>query len=74
MRVTVFGATGLLGQALMNEWSHDEVSGLSSKDADIRDPDQVHHALERTRPDWVVLSAAYDRALPMARAAWSATL
>ncbi|HTF43605.1 MAG TPA: dTDP-4-dehydrorhamnose reductase [Terriglobales bacterium] len=59
MRVTIFGATGLLGKALMNEWGQDQVSGLSSKDADIRDPDQVDYAVERTRPDWIVLSAAY---------------
>jgi dTDP-4-dehydrorhamnose reductase len=59
MRVTIFGATGLLGKALMNQWGQDEVSGLSSKDADIRDSDQVNYALERTRPDWIVLSAAY---------------
>jgi dTDP-4-dehydrorhamnose reductase len=59
MRVTIFGATGLLGKALMNEWGQDQISGLSSKDADIRDPDQVNYAMERTRPDWIVLSAAY---------------
>jgi dTDP-4-dehydrorhamnose reductase len=59
MRVTIFGATGLLGKALMNQWGQDQITGLSSKDADIRDPDQVNSALERTRPDWIVLSAAY---------------
>jgi dTDP-4-dehydrorhamnose reductase len=59
MKVTIFGATGLLGQALMSEWKTDEVIGLSSKDADIRDPQQVLAAVQRTRPDWIVLSAAY---------------
>jgi dTDP-4-dehydrorhamnose reductase len=59
MRVTIFGATGLLGQALMNEWTTDEVSGLSSKDADIRDPKKVLDVVQRTRPDWIVLAAAY---------------
>ena len=61
MRVTIFGATGLLGKALMREWSQrdDEVTGLSSKDADIRDPEQVTRAVERARPDWIVLAAAY---------------
>ena len=41
MRVTIFGATGLLGKALVREWKSDEVVGLNSKDADIRDPQQV---------------------------------
>ncbi len=61
MRVTIFGATGLLGKALMREWTQheDEVAGLGSKDADIRDPEQVERAVERTRPDWIVLAAAY---------------
>jgi dTDP-4-dehydrorhamnose reductase len=59
MRVTIFGATGLLGQALMNEWTTDEVIGLSSKDSDVRDPQQILAAVQRTRPDWIVLSAAY---------------
>ncbi len=59
MRVTLFGATGLLGKALVRQWTEDEVAALSSKDADIRDPKQVSEAIERTRPDWIVLAAAY---------------
>jgi dTDP-4-dehydrorhamnose reductase len=64
MRVTIFGATGLLGKALMGpamqtEWAADQVSGLSTKDADIRDPKQVMDAVQRTRPEWIVLAAAY---------------
>jgi len=59
MKVTIFGATGLLGKALMREWREDQVTGLSSKDADIRDPQQVAKAVESSRPDWIVLAAAY---------------
>lgn len=59
MRVTVFGATGLLGKALLREWKSDEVTGLSSKDADIRDPKQVLGAVQGARPEWIVLAAAY---------------
>lgn len=59
MRVTVFGASGLLGQALMREWNEDDVAGLDSSDADIRDPVQAENVMRRTKPDWVVLSAAY---------------
>jgi dTDP-4-dehydrorhamnose reductase len=59
MRVTIFGATGLLGQALMREWQRDEVTGLGDKDADIRDADQARGAVERTRPEWIVNAAAY---------------
>ncbi|HVO80431.1 MAG TPA: dTDP-4-dehydrorhamnose reductase [Terriglobales bacterium] len=59
MRVTIFGATGLLGKALMREWQGDEVFGLGSRDADIRSPRQVTDAVRRTRPEWIVLAAAY---------------
>ena len=59
MRVTIFGATGLLGKALMREWKEDEVTGFGSADGDIRDAEQVLHLVQRTRPDWIVLAAAY---------------
>ena len=59
MKVTIFGVTGLLGKALMREWREDQVTGLSSKDADIRDPRQVENAVEEAHPDWIVLAAAY---------------
>jgi dTDP-4-dehydrorhamnose reductase len=59
MRVTIFGATGLLGKALLRAWHGDEVVGLGSKVADIRDSQQVIDAAQRTRPEWIVLAAAY---------------
>ena len=59
MRVLVFGATGLLGRALMREWQGDEVSGLGSRDADIRSLQEVKNTVARHRPDWIVLAAAY---------------
>lgn len=63
MRVTIFGATGLLGKDLIKEWSRqhndDQVTGLGSRDADIRDPELVLAAVQRTQPDWIVLAAAY---------------
>lgn len=61
MRVLIFGATGMLGKALTRRWTHDqdEVIGLGSADADIRNPDQVRAAVQRAKPDWIVLAAAY---------------
>ena len=59
MRITIFGATGLLGKALIAAWKADAVAGLGSKDADIRDIEQVRAAVEHTRPEWVVNAAAY---------------
>jgi dTDP-4-dehydrorhamnose reductase len=59
MRVIVFGASGLLGKALMREWSGDAVTGLSSRDADIRDAKRVRQVVQQARPEWIVLAAAY---------------
>jgi dTDP-4-dehydrorhamnose reductase len=59
MRITIFGATGLLGKALMREWREDEVTGLGSADGDIRNAEQVRHLVQNSRPDCIVLAAAY---------------
>jgi dTDP-4-dehydrorhamnose reductase len=59
MRAMILGASGLLGQALMREWSGDEVTGLTSRDANIRDARQVQEVVEKARPEWIVLAAAY---------------
>jgi dTDP-4-dehydrorhamnose reductase len=59
MRVTLFGASGLLGKALVREWTGDAVTGLGSRDADIRDSSRVRKVVQETRPEWIVLSAAY---------------
>ncbi|MGA8153277.1 MAG: dTDP-4-dehydrorhamnose reductase [Terriglobales bacterium] len=59
MRVTIFGATGLLGKALIREWKEDQITALSSKDADLRDPHQVKTAVQGSLPEWIVLAAAY---------------
>jgi dTDP-4-dehydrorhamnose reductase len=59
MRVTIFGASGLLGKALMRQWTGDTVTGLSSRDADIRNAQRVQQVVSETYPDWVVLAAAY---------------
>src|SRR5216683_1160572 len=66
MRVTLFGASGLLGQELVHELSGNEVSSEqnqltapSSKDADLRDHSRVRDVIRDSRPDWILLSAAY---------------
>jgi dTDP-4-dehydrorhamnose reductase len=59
MRVAIFGASGLLGKALVREWDGDEVFGFSSRDIDIRDASRVHEIVQKARPEWIVLAAAY---------------
>lgn len=59
MRVTIFGATGLLGKALVREWKQDDVAFLGSNDADIQNAEPVLDTVRRNRPEWIVLAAAY---------------
>jgi dTDP-4-dehydrorhamnose reductase len=59
MKVTIFGASGLLGKTLMREWNRDELVGLGSREVDIRDADKVRQVVEKAHPDWIVLAAAY---------------
>jgi dTDP-4-dehydrorhamnose reductase len=59
MRITIFGATGLLGKALMREGGGGTVTGLNSHDADIRDAVRVRQMVQDTHPEWIVLAAAY---------------
>ena len=59
MKAMILGASGLLGNALMREWTEDEVVGLGSRDVDIRDEDKVRAVVEKAPPDWIVLAAAY---------------
>jgi dTDP-4-dehydrorhamnose reductase len=59
MKILVFGATGMLGKALLGRWKEDQVLGLGSAQADIRNPEQVDEIVSQAAPDWIVLSAAY---------------
>jgi dTDP-4-dehydrorhamnose reductase len=59
MKVMILGGTGLLGKALMRAWRGDEVLGLGSRDADIRDAQKVREVVKAARPEWIVLAAAY---------------
>jgi dTDP-4-dehydrorhamnose reductase len=60
----LFGASGLLGRAVVdqfsgNEASVDQLQALSSNDADLRDRARVGEVVQKSRPDWIILSAAY---------------
>jgi dTDP-4-dehydrorhamnose reductase len=59
MRILIIGANGMLGKDLVREWTLDEIISATSRDADIRDFQQVRQLVTRTHPDWVVLTAAY---------------
>jgi dTDP-4-dehydrorhamnose reductase len=59
MRVTLFGASGLLGQDLVQQLGGEELIAPSSKAADLTDHARIRDLIRESRPDWVILSAAY---------------
>ena len=59
MKTMIIGGTGLLGKALVREWSGDEVLALGSHDVDIRDRKHVQEVVGEKLPQWIVLAAAY---------------
>jgi dTDP-4-dehydrorhamnose reductase len=59
MRILLIGASGMLGTDVQREWTQDEIIPASSRDADIRDVEEVRALVARTKPDWIVLAAAY---------------
>jgi len=59
MRVLILGATGLLGRALLEEWNGDLVTGVGSRDVDVRDEAKLCELFARCQPECTVLAAAY---------------
>ncbi|HVO58739.1 MAG TPA: dTDP-4-dehydrorhamnose reductase [Dongiaceae bacterium] len=62
MRILVLGARGMLGRDLLDEWSSeksDQVIPAGSAEADLREFDQVRALVEKARPEWIIVSAAY---------------
>src|SRR5215475_1561534 len=59
MKVLILGGTGLLGKALVRVWRDDEVLAMGSRDVDIRDAGKLQEIVHASRPDWIVLAAAY---------------
>jgi len=59
MRVTLFGASGLLGQELVKELSDEQLTALSIEDIDLRDHARVRDMIRDSSPEWILLLAAY---------------
>ncbi len=59
MRVTLFGASGLLGHALIPELKNEQLTAFSIEDADLRDRARIGTLVRDSRPDWIILAAAY---------------
>lgn len=59
MRILLMGAKGMLGRDMLRVWKSDDVIAADIEEADIRDLHQVRDLVASSRPDWIVLTAAY---------------
>src|ERR1700676_1275105 len=59
MRVLLIGANGMLGKDIVQQWQDNELIPATSRDADIRNYEQAERLITATRPEWIVLAAAY---------------
>jgi dTDP-4-dehydrorhamnose reductase len=59
MRVTLFGASGLLGHDLVPALSGEQLTAFSVEEADLRDHARVRDLVRDSRPEWILLLAAY---------------
>jgi len=59
MRILLIGSNGLLGNDLSEGWTGDHLISATSRDADIRELQQVRQLLTREHPDWIILTAGY---------------
>ena len=59
MRITLFGASGLLGHDLVPALSGEQLTAFSVEDADLRDHARVRDLIRDSRPEWILLLAAY---------------
>jgi dTDP-4-dehydrorhamnose reductase len=59
MKVLITGAGGMLGSAVKNSLSVDEVHAFSSKELDITCSYKMDEIVKRLRPDYIINCAAY---------------
>jgi len=59
MRILIIGSNGLLGSDLVQDWTGETIIPATSRDADIRNLEQVRGLASRHRPDWIILAAGY---------------
>src|SRR5258708_2373185 len=54
MRILIIGSNGLLGSDLVEDWTGDHLIPATSRDADIRELEQVRQLVTREHPDWII--------------------
>jgi len=59
VRILLIGAKGMLGRDMLRVWTSQDIIPADIEEVDIRDLSQVRALVSSSRPDWIVLTAAY---------------
>ena len=61
MRILITGINGQVGHALMRHLTNHELIGLTRKDCDLTNPDQIKKVIDHHQPNLIINPAAYTK-------------
>ena len=61
MKILITGVNGQVGHALMRELTDHELIGITRKDCDLTNPDQIRQVIDHHQPDLIINPAAYTK-------------
>ena len=61
MKILITGVNGQVGHALMRELAEHELIGLTRKDCDLTNSDQIKQVIDQHQPDLIINPAAYTK-------------
>ena len=61
MKILITGVNGQVGHALMRELIDHELIGLTRKDCDLTNPDQIKQVIDNHQPELIINPAAYTK-------------
>ena len=61
MKILITGINGQVGHALMRELTEHELIGLTRKDCDLANLDQIRQVIDRYQPELIINPAAYTK-------------
>ena len=61
MKILITGINGQVGHALMRELTEHELIGLTRKDCDLTNPDQIKQVIDQHQPELIINPAAYTK-------------
>ena len=61
MKILITGINGQVGHALMQQLTDHELIGITRKDYDLTNPDQIKQVIDNHQPELIINSAAYTK-------------